>query len=435
MTQNPTLGDLGLNSPAVSAEAAPPTIEHPPGRVVGITVGLIAINVIVFLVMCFSGVSILDPTPLDLIDWGASFGPITIGHQWWRIGSSMFLHVGLMHLLVNMLCLFTLGATAEFTFDSWILLVTYLLSGLGGSLMSLMVHPDSVGAGASGAIFGVAGALLTASVVYGKTEAAKALGAQRKRFTTFLLMNLGYGILEPGIDVAAHLGGALTGAVLGLILFTPSAIGGKATLKRILGVATVGTMSLLLWASRVGHAHTLSPAKYNEVLSEIAAERRNSVRQDEKEETAAQREEGRRQRRGELEKAVQAGAASGDDYRELGALYATDGKNEEAITTFQKGLARHPQDPGLLKALGAVAYNLGRLDIAIEAFADLRTVAPDSEVTLDLQTAYLDRANQRKEAGQMDLSRADYKEVLALGESSSASQEARRALDSLSHVQ
>jgi rhomboid protease GluP len=121
-----------------------------------VTSVIIGINVIVFVAMVFSGVSLLEPQNADLIRWGANTGAHTLSVQPWRMLTSNYVHVGLIHILLNMWCLWNLGALAERIFDRWTYFITYTFCGLAGSLASVSLHPTRLGAGASGAIFGLA---------------------------------------------------------------------------------------------------------------------------------------------------------------------------------------------------------------------------------------------------------------------------------------
>src|SRR5205807_4337580 len=94
-----------------------------------ITTGLIAINVLVFLAMVLRGVSLWNPSGRQLVDWGALYGPFTLNEQWWRLLSSMFLHVGVVHLALNMWCLWSLGLLAESLLGRWTFLASYLATG------------------------------------------------------------------------------------------------------------------------------------------------------------------------------------------------------------------------------------------------------------------------------------------------------------------
>jgi rhomboid protease GluP len=182
---------------------------------------IMGLNVAVFLLMVMYGVSYNAPTPDDLLFWGANHGPLTLGGQWWRLLTSTFVHVGFIHLLLNMQGLWRLSMLTERLYGNWTFLVLYILSGLGGSAASLWSTPDIPSAGASGAIFGVAGGLV-AFLYLGKMPFPRT--AIRGLLTSTLLFvgyNLLYGFTSTGIDNAAHLGGLVTGAVVGALLTRP----------------------------------------------------------------------------------------------------------------------------------------------------------------------------------------------------------------------
>ncbi len=182
-----------------------------------VTQVIVGINVVVFIAMVLSGVSPLQPTVQDLLTWGANAAPLSLGPQPWRMLASNYVHIGLIHIFFNMWCLWNLGRLAERIFDRWTYLLVYTATGIGGSLSSLWWHPRGIGAGASGAIFGLAGALI--AVLYlGKLPVAKeVLKPTLKSLLTFAAYNLFFGLV-PGIDNAAHLGGLATGLGLGAAL-------------------------------------------------------------------------------------------------------------------------------------------------------------------------------------------------------------------------
>lgn len=175
---------------------------------------------LMFLMMVLQGVSVFNPTADSVLRWGADYGPLTLHGQWWRMLVSTFLHFGLIHLLFNMFVLFNIGLFLEGLADRVPFVVLYLVCGLGGSAASLAWHPSTVSAGASGAIFGLYGALLGFLVRHRGSIPAESLASLRKGALTFLGYNLLYG-LRPGVDMAAHLGGLATGFVLGLFLIKP----------------------------------------------------------------------------------------------------------------------------------------------------------------------------------------------------------------------
>jgi len=198
---------------------APSRPTPPPQKPSWLTLSslLVAVNVIVFLLMVLTGVSPIEPTTGQLLKWGANWGPLSLSTQPWRLLTSNYVHIGIIHIFFNMWCLFNLGALAERIFERWTYVLIYTATGIFASLASLWWHPTVVGAGASGAIFGLAGALL-AALYLGKLPIPKqALRSTMKSLLTFAAYNLFFG-LRPGVDNSAHLGGLVSGLALGAFL-------------------------------------------------------------------------------------------------------------------------------------------------------------------------------------------------------------------------
>lgn len=196
--------------------ALPPqrSIASKPARA---TYVLLAINIGVFIVMLASGVSWIKPETGQVLRWGADYGPYTLGGQYWRLITAMFLHFGIIHLLGNMWCLWSLGQLTEKLLGSISVVGLYLLTGIGASLLSLSWDPMRVGAGASGAIFGIAGALI--SVVYFGQLGLQPEGRRKLLgyVVRFAFINLIFG-LQAHIDNMAHLGGLVSGLLMGFFL-------------------------------------------------------------------------------------------------------------------------------------------------------------------------------------------------------------------------
>lgn len=178
---------------------------------------LLAINIVIFIVMVASGVSLISPQTDQVLHWGADYGPYTFGGQYWRLITAMFLHFGIIHLAGNMWCLWSLGQLTEKLLGSLSVLGLYLLTGIGASLLSLSWDPMRIGAGASGAIFGIAGALI--SVVYFGQLGLHPEGRRKLLgyVVRFAFINLIFG-LQAHIDNMAHLGGLVTGLLMGVFL-------------------------------------------------------------------------------------------------------------------------------------------------------------------------------------------------------------------------
>ena len=183
-----------------------------------ITTTLVGMNVAVYLAMVLTGVSPVEPSIPQLLKWGANWGPLSLGPEPWRILASTYVHGGIIHIALNMWCLWNLGFLAERVFDPWTYVFTYTCCGLAGSISSLWWHPMAVGVGASGAIFGLAGALI-AALHFGHLPISKeAIRGTLKSLVAFAGYNLFFGAVVPGIDNSAHIGGLLAGLVLGAVL-------------------------------------------------------------------------------------------------------------------------------------------------------------------------------------------------------------------------
>jgi rhomboid protease GluP len=181
-----------------------------------ITYGLIILNVAFFVIMAGSGVGLFDPEAQDLVKWGANVKSYTEGGEWWRLVTSMFMHIGIIHLLLNMYALYQVGIHLEPVLGRWKFLGAYLATGIFAGLTSIWWHEDIASAGASGAIFGMYGvflALLTTK--FFDPTAQKSLLSS---IGVFVLYNLVYG-MKSGIDNSAHIGGLVSGLVLGYLFF------------------------------------------------------------------------------------------------------------------------------------------------------------------------------------------------------------------------
>lgn len=152
----------------------------------------------------------------SLTDLGANFGPYVRAGQYWRLVTSMFLHGSILHLIVNAWALFQLGELFEMLLGSGRLLLVYFVSGIAGSIASVL-FTDAPSVGASGAIFGLMGALIAFLLRRREslTPMAKSLLGQ---LVIWAGINVAIGASTPGIDNAAHLGGCAAGLVLGLVL-------------------------------------------------------------------------------------------------------------------------------------------------------------------------------------------------------------------------
>lgn len=224
--------EAGYSPPPVPRPRRRPSWSYAPA-----TYTLVGINCLVFLAMTAHHVSAASPNLDQLMYWGAdNAGAVLIQGQWWRIVTAMFVHVGILHLATNMWCLWNLGLLAEPLMGSAGVLAVYILTGAAGNLLSTFVnwskyYPDWVithsvgsfpaGAGASGAVFGIAGALIVLLKSHQLPVPPKELHKLRRSVIYFAAINLAIGftislgvvVKHTGISIdnSAHLGGVLCG--------------------------------------------------------------------------------------------------------------------------------------------------------------------------------------------------------------------------------
>jgi rhomboid protease GluP len=190
---------------------------------VWVTPTLVVVNIALFL-----GLVVSAQTPFpgfdDLIAWGADFGPKTMAGQWWRLITSAFLHLNPLHLAFNMWALWNVGRLVERMAGNIGFVLLYAVSAIGGNIASLAWHPHVVSGGASGAIFGICGALIAYVFTRKDTVPAEILSHLKSSMGGFLVYNIAFGFMVPGIDNAAHLGGLASGFVFGLLISQPIAV-------------------------------------------------------------------------------------------------------------------------------------------------------------------------------------------------------------------
>ena len=227
---------------------------------------LVGINCAVFLAMAARGVSLWMPTVDQLMSWGANnAGNVLINGEWVRVVTAMFVHVGIIHLATNMWCLWNLGLLAEPLMGSIGLLAVYILTGAAGNLLSIFwswMHPlhdptgalyFQAGAGASGAVFGIAGALIVLLKSKRLPVPPEELKRLRKSVIYFAVLNLiigfsvTFGSRFTGISVdnSAHLGGFATGLLFAAPM-VPRIGSSRSTFNLRLRAAIAGLAGLLV---------------------------------------------------------------------------------------------------------------------------------------------------------------------------------------------
>ncbi|MEI6462496.1 MAG: rhomboid family intramembrane serine protease [bacterium] len=164
----------------------------------------------------------LDANSVSLLNFGANFGSFVQAGEAWRLITSVFLHGSVLHLAFNMYSLYSIGTFVESYFSRTKFFAVFIITGFIASLSSYLFNNMGFSVGASGAIFGLLGLLLSQTI---KTEGSylPEIPIDKKNLIVIIALNLVFGFLVPGIDNFAHIGGLLSGFVLGFVVKSANA--------------------------------------------------------------------------------------------------------------------------------------------------------------------------------------------------------------------
>lgn len=180
---------------------------------------IIYLNILIWGLMVFSGVHPMEPSVESLIDWGGNLSGLTLNGEQWRLFTSTFLHGGVIHLLLNMYALIQAGAVLEVHFGNHRYALVYVVTGIFASIASAAFSGNVVSVGASGAIFGLYGLLVSLLI----TKSLQVTAEERKNLMQSTLIFIGYnvfyGFTKSGIDNAAHIGGLVSGFIIGFLYY------------------------------------------------------------------------------------------------------------------------------------------------------------------------------------------------------------------------
>jgi membrane associated rhomboid family serine protease len=200
---------VGMRCPECSKQRTPVRTLSSMASEPNVTYALIAVNVIAFLASGRFGVG-SQSGGTTLFDKGALYGPAIANGDYWRIATSGFLHAGLLHILFNMYLLYLLGQMLETSIGSVRFALIYVVSLFAGSLGALIVSPDAVTVGASGAVFGLMGAAAV-------ELRARGINPFETNIGSLILFNLLFSFVFSGISIGGHIGGLIGGALAGFV--------------------------------------------------------------------------------------------------------------------------------------------------------------------------------------------------------------------------
>jgi rhomboid protease GluP len=260
MNTGSNFGSSPSPPPASEPTLADEETKQPPAPVTWL---LIAVNALVYLAMAATTQHLWQFTTGDLLAWGGNFAPKVYGGDLWRSLTAIFVHGGVIHIGLNMWVLSGIGPFMERLLGATSYLLLYLFAGLAGNILGMMWHPDTVSVGASGAIFGLFGGLMGFLFVRRRLIPPEVLRSLMQNALYFVVINTVLGFSVPGIDVAAHILGALGGFVAGVIASWPLSLPpltARVVRNGILGALCVGLVAATPYcvpSSAKGHARFL----------------------------------------------------------------------------------------------------------------------------------------------------------------------------------
>jgi rhomboid protease GluP len=229
-----------------------------------VTILLIVLNLIVYVLMVFSGVDFFAPTTGDILAWGGCNDTTILHGQPWRLVTAMFVHFGILHLLMNLYSLHNLGTTLERIIGKARFILAYLATGIFGGLVSQIWHLGtySVEAGASGGVFGVIGVLI--ALLTTKLFPEEVRTPYLKRILGMVAVNLMYG-MQTTVNMAAHMGGLVSGFILGYGLYL-TMVQEKRSKALLLFIPLITLFSV---SGTLNHMRGSDSVKFDEIVSQV----------------------------------------------------------------------------------------------------------------------------------------------------------------------
>lgn len=317
-----------------------------------VTATIVGINLAIYVAFAAGSLILKQGSPMDfdarlLLRWGADYGPYTLDGQWWRLFTSMWLHGGLIHVAANMYGLWGFGGITERIYGRGRYALIYLATGIASSIASVAWHANpTISVGASGAIFGVVGALVWPFYRKRLKLPPPVMNSMFRNIVMVIIVNLIIGASVPVIDNAAHVGGLAAGLILGII-FVQLAVSGAdhgSTLWKMAAASAIVLVASFLYARDLRLAETLGMGSLNAL------------------------EDGNMQKA--LEKAQRAIALRPNkaiSHVAMGEVLLREGKYPEAVKQYQAAHQLSPDD-------GMIAGRLGHAYARISDWRDAETL-------------------------------------------------------------
>jgi membrane associated rhomboid family serine protease/Flp pilus assembly protein TadD len=307
-------------------------------------------NVMVFVAMAIASGSPLDFPGQIAVHFGANYGPRTLSGEWWRLATYMFLHHDVMHIAFNMWCLWDLGAMCESLYGRWTFGAVYLITGIGGGVASIGWNPTVVSVGASGAIFGLVGALIASFYLGEFSLPSIAIGGTLRSLLFFVGFNVVFGNLFGGIDNACHAGGLISGLILGALI---ARVAPQPDAPRRVGVLAVGALVV------AGSAYGVAQWRGGQMRMALAFQ---SISENQPDQAIAQ-----------LQVAVRQQPKAPEVHDALARAYLQQGRFSEAEAEFKRVIELQPQNTNASLNLGTIYLTEKQPEEARAAFSQILT--------------------------------------------------------------
>ena len=343
-------------------------------------------NVMVFIAMVLASGPSLDFNGEVMVHFGANFGPLTLSGQWWRLLTYMFLHGGLMHIAFNMWCLWDLGALCESLYGRWTFAAIYFTTGIAGGLASVGWNPGVLTVGASGAIFGLAGALISSFYLGEFPVPREAIQGILRSLLFFVGFNVLFGTFVPGIDNACHAGGLVSGLIAGALIARLAPQPDK-PLRRV-GVVLfmlliVGGCAVGIYRWRGSGIRFGSAMDAGRNVDRIIGDLQKKVRQSPQDASAHYNLAHAYFAKGEfsaganeLKRLVELQPENTRARMELGAVYLRQAQPKQAQEEFAKLVAQEPDNSTAHSALGVALAEQGNHTAAIDEYKNALRLEP-----------------------------------------------------------